>query len=181
MSPLLRLPGELRNRIYELVLDVGQVHVLYKRWGHRARKDGKLGYETIEGGFHCQVLDRRQDPWAPRPTGGPPRKGMTLLSGVCRQLYHETSALPFGLNYWSFENVGVMDRLFIKEKRMTRAQRRAIKTLYSELPLTVSHDKVFENLEVVLLRHNVRMVRVKKKNFLGQTYSTWDVKNSWWA
>ncbi|KAK5652223.1 hypothetical protein OQA88_10720 [Cercophora sp. LCS_1] len=179
-SPFLRLPGEIRNRIYELVLDVGQIHVRYKRWEHR-RKNGQLGYETIPGGFHCLALKRRQNPWA---SGGVPisnKRGMTLLSGICRQLYHETSALPFGLNYWSFENVGVMDRLFFKEKRVTRAQRRAITTVFSELPLTTTHDKAFEGLEQVLLKHGGKMVRLTRINFAGQPYLSWEVKTGWWV
>ncbi|AEO58260.1 hypothetical protein MYCTH_2305461 [Thermothelomyces thermophilus ATCC 42464] len=139
LSPLLRLPPELRNRIFELVLNVGQINVCFKRWEHRLRiKPGNPGhryYETIEGGFYCRILERNQNPWKAHRDGPPPRRGMTLLSPVCRQLYHETALLPFRLNAWSFESLRVLDRFVMKEKRLPRPQRRAIRLLYTQTVL----------------------------------------------
>lgn len=176
VSPLLRLPSELRNQIYELVLDVGQINVCFKKWEHRARtrSNGQRYYETIVGGFCCRILGRDQNPWrevkqAPRTTAGPslppppppppPRRGLKLLSPVCRQLYHETALLPFRLNAWSFESLHVMDRFVMKEKRLALPHRRAIRLLYSQTVLPAAVEKYFGGLEVIVLETGLTMVK----------------------
>ncbi|KAK4234954.1 hypothetical protein C8A03DRAFT_46805 [Achaetomium macrosporum] len=160
-SPLLRLPPELRNRIYELVLDVGQINVRFKKWEHRQRtRNGQRYYETIEGGFWCLILDREQNPWrAPKGAYPPAARGMTLLSPVCRQLYHETVLLPFRLNAWSFESLHVMDRYVLKEKRLPKPHRRAIRLLYAQTVLPAAMEKYFGGLEVVVLDTGLTMVK----------------------
>ncbi|KAK0742094.1 hypothetical protein B0T21DRAFT_381792 [Apiosordaria backusii] len=168
-SPLLRLPPELRNRIYELVLSVGQIQVIFKKYQFRVINNGTIGnsrptYETLPGGFGCLILDREENPW---PTAHlhksvPPAerekasiytwgRGMTLLSPVCRQLYHETVLLPYRLNAWSFRSIAVMDRFLVKERRLPKSHRGAIRVLYSQCVLTAAVEKLFAGLEVVLL------------------------------
>ncbi|KAK3306389.1 uncharacterized protein B0T15DRAFT_509776 [Chaetomium strumarium] len=161
-SPLLRLPPELRNRIYELVLDVGQINVRFKKWElrQRTRRNGQRYYETIEGGFWCLVLDRDQNPWRSlRSTYPAAPRGMTLLSPVCRQLYHETVLLPFRLNAWSFESAHVMDRYVMKEKRLPKPHRRAIRLLYAQAVLPAAVEKYFGGLEEVVLETGLAMVK----------------------
>ncbi|KAL2267875.1 hypothetical protein VTJ83DRAFT_5152 [Remersonia thermophila] len=167
LSPLLRLPPELRNRIYELVLDVGQIHVCFKRWEHKARiRNGQRCYETSEGGFYCRILDRDQNPWrdprskkkpSPDKPDGP--RGMTLLSPVCRQLHHETALLPFRLNAWSFDSLHTMDRYLLKEKRLPLPQRRALRLLYTQTVLPTPVEKYLGGLEVVVLESGLTMVK----------------------
>jgi len=163
ISPLLRLPSELRNQIYELVLDVGQINVCFKKWEHRAhtRTNGQRYYETIAGGFCCRILGQDQNPWRePKESSGkPPRRGLKLLSPVCRQLYHETALLPFRLNAWSFESLHVMDRFVMKEKRLALPHRRAIRLLYSQTVLPAAVEKYFGGLEVIVLETGLTMVR----------------------
>ncbi|KAK0719345.1 hypothetical protein B0H67DRAFT_483808 [Lasiosphaeris hirsuta] len=178
LSPLLRLPAELRNRIYELLLDVGQINVCFKRWEHKARK-------TVEGGFWCRVLDKKQDPWkvsTRQPDPAPPH-GMTLLSPVCRQLYHETALLPYTLNAWSFESTHIMERYVMKEKRIPLPQRRAIRVLYSQQVLTAAAEKSFGGLEVILLQGGVRMtkrvIEADPEN-AGRRTILWEVAHRWW-
>jgi hypothetical protein len=77
-------------------------------------------------------------------------RGMTLLSPVCRQLYRETSLLPFQLNAWCFESVPVMERYVMREKRLPREQRRAIRTLYINTRFTKAIHKCFGDLEVLI-------------------------------
>jgi hypothetical protein len=195
LSPLLRLPPELRNRIYELVLDVGQIHVCFKRWEHKARvRNGQRYYETSEGGFYCRILDRDQNPWRdrdPRPRkqhqqpsdrSGPPR-GMTLLSPVCRQLYHETALLPFRLNAWSFDSLHTMDRYIMKEKRLPLAQRRAMRLLYSQTVLPTPVEKYLGGLEVIVLESGLTMVKrvvePSPENGYRRTIS-WDLRHKEW-
>ncbi|KAK4097674.1 hypothetical protein N658DRAFT_518468 [Parathielavia hyrcaniae] len=161
-SPLLRLPPELRNRIYELVLDVGQIHVCFKKWKHRVQtRSGQRYYETTEGGFCCRILDRDQNPWKTIDAAFEcsPRRGMTLLSPVCRQLYHETALLPFRLNAWSFESAQVMDRYVLKEKKLPRPHRRAIRLLYSPVVLPAPVENYFGGLQIIVLDSGLTMVR----------------------
>ncbi|GAB1318525.1 F-box domain-containing protein [Madurella fahalii] len=185
LSPLLRLPPELRNRIYELVLDVGQIHVCFKKWEHKARtRNGQRYYDTTEGGFWCRVLERDQNPWQSVTSMQPvPTRGMTLLSPVCRQLYHETALLPYSLNAWSFETHHVMERYLIKEKRLPRQHRRAIKLLYSQHVLPSPVEKYFGGLEKIMLEYGITMTKgvddADSENPRHQS-SAWEVSRHVW-
>lgn len=75
---------------------------------------------------------------------------MTLLSPVCRQLYAETSLLPFQLNSWCFASISVMERYVGREKRLSRDQRRAVRTLYVNTHPTKTVQKYFRNLETLV-------------------------------
>ncbi|KAK4160311.1 hypothetical protein QBC43DRAFT_114109 [Cladorrhinum sp. PSN259] len=183
-SPLLRLPPELRNRIYDLVLRVGQINVCYKKWEHKKRfRKGVPYYETREGGFWCRILRREQNPWPGNAFRVEPPHGLTLLSPVCRQLYHETALLPYTVNTWSFESRYVMDRYVVKEKRLPLSHRRAIKILYSQGVLTAALEKYFGGLEVVLLEGGVKMTKHiidADPEHAGRRMITWDISNTWW-
>ena len=177
-SPLLRLPPEIRNRIYDLVLQVGQIKVCYR------------------GGFYTRVLDRTQDPWvvsADKRT--PTRGGVTLLAPACRQLYHETSLLVFSLNVWSFETPHVMERFVLRDaRRPPRPARRAIRAIYARHVLTGAVDRAFGGLEVIFLYGGLRLTRAgttdgggegDDDNGDGCTIArrvpvVWDVAHKWW-
>ncbi|KAL2129644.1 hypothetical protein VTI74DRAFT_7501 [Chaetomium olivicolor] len=185
LSFLLRLPAELRNRIYELVLNVGQINVRFKKWEHKPRtRNGQRYYKTTEGGFWCRILDRDQNPWREsKASDCPSPRGMTLLSPVCRQLYHETVLLPFRLNAWSFESLAVMDRYVIKEKRLPLPHRRAIRLLYSPTVLPAPVEKFFGGLEVVVLETGLTMVKraVESDSESGcRPPTSWDVYHRKW-
>ncbi len=161
-SPLLRLPPELRNRIYEILLSVGQINVHYTPWVHKSKT------QSTKGGFGCQILDREQNPFALKrggPQGDHPRRGLTLLSGVCRQLYHDTALLPYQLNAWSFENNHVMERFVLKERRLSRFQRRAIHTLYVKEGLNPVMEKFFGGLKVLLLGDGTKLTNMAVAEF----------------
>lgn len=72
---------------------------------------------------------------------------MTLLSPVCRQLYHETAAIPFALNYWYFDRPWMLDRYIMRERRLPRAQRRAIRVLYLDGRLSDEVLRLLSGLE----------------------------------
>ncbi|KAB5535998.1 hypothetical protein GE09DRAFT_337514 [Coniochaeta sp. 2T2.1] len=160
VSPLLRLPAEIRNRIYELVLSVGIISVHHKPVGHRwhhhrnhpSPKGSSVRHEVVPGGFYCRRFDSAQNPWVETRNSATRReeRGMTLLSPVCRQLYQETSLLPFQLNAWCFESVSVMERYVVREKRLPREQRRAVRTLYINTRFTKAIHKCFSELEVLV-------------------------------
>lgn len=101
----------------------------------------------------------KQAPGTAGPPVPPPRRGLKLLSPVCRQLYHETALLPFRLNAWSFESLHVMDRFVMKEKRLALPHRRAIRLLYSQTVLPAAVEKYFGGLEVIVLETGLTMVK----------------------
>ncbi|KAL1898494.1 hypothetical protein Sste5346_003398 [Sporothrix stenoceras] len=142
-SPFLRLPPEIRNRIYALALTVGQIHVRYRPWRQRMIASGgnnnkKTPSKEMHGGFYAVALGVDQDAWKqPSKTTSNKTKtravplpdALTPLAAVCRQLYSDTAALPFALNAWSFESARLMERYLVREKRLTLYQRRAIAVL----------------------------------------------------
>ena len=161
-SPLLRLPAEIRIRIYELVLGNKQIYITYKPWQHKRRiKQSQLYYETIAGGFRYQLLQPEQNPWhGPRNnTALSSNARITLLSGVCRQLYHETALLPQKLNPWSFENTWVMERFIMREDHLTLLQRRAIHVLWCREHLTKAMEKKFGSLQVIVWKDGNRLLK----------------------
>lgn len=183
LSPLLRLPPELRNRIWELVLTVGQINVCFKNQTHTSHTFHGPSVEIIERGFYCRILRRSQNPWRPqnakKHNPDPPR-GMTLLSPVCRQLYHETVLLPYTLNAWSFESRRVMERYILKEKRLPLPQRRAIHTLYCQALPPRHVEMCFGGLQLIVLQSGFAMAkRVVEKDAEegGGTKAVWHVSH----
>ncbi|KKY31089.1 hypothetical protein UCDDA912_g08967 [Diaporthe ampelina] len=165
LSPLLRLPFELRLQIYQLVLGDRQIHIFFVPWQHKQRiKNGQTYMETIKGGFRYEVLEKRQDPWKvdrrdlrklPSDSSDSPDAQITLLSGVCRQLYHETALLPQQMNTWSFETMHVMERYILKENRMPLMQRRAVQTLYCKDRLPKVLEKKFGGLKAIIWKDDL--------------------------
>lgn len=160
-SPFLRLPYELRLLIYELVLGHRQIHIRFVPWRQHKHhtKNGAVYTDTVKGRFHHEILDQRQDPWAieaerlPRATlPCQEDNSLTLLSGVCRQLYHETALLPYRLNTWSFENMHVMGKYIIKENKMPLQQRRAIHTIWCKERIPKALQQKLAGLEVIIWR-----------------------------
>lgn len=170
-SPFLSLPYELRLHIYELVLGGRQIHIRFVPWRHHKRqtKIGTVYTDTVKGKFRHDILGRKKDPWGieaemlrratnhhrPGPEAGtqPDEDNrLTLLSGVCRQLYHETSLLPHRLNTWSFENMHIMEKYIIKENKMPLQQRRAIHTIWCKERIPKALQQKFSGLEVIIWR-----------------------------
>ncbi|KAK1625206.1 hypothetical protein BDP81DRAFT_483905 [Colletotrichum phormii] len=134
-SPLLRLPPEIRNKIYRLLLSNMGIHVLH---------------DPKTGSFHCLALRAGANPWTCVPTTTSPTRhileperdtpktkkkrsrpvlgrGLTLLVLVCRQLYHETELIPYRECAWSWATPGLMERYLLTERRMGIAQRRVLR------------------------------------------------------
>lgn len=85
-SPLLRLPGEIRNTIYGYVLGYGGF--IIKSKARKTRKTDSDCVKTLCGyGKHGKTYS----------------KGHALaLVSVCRQIYVETTMLPYRLNIFTF-------------------------------------------------------------------------------
>ncbi|KAF9871249.1 hypothetical protein CkaCkLH20_11170 [Colletotrichum karsti] len=146
VSPLLRLPPEIRNKIYSLLLSSRRIHVMH---------------DPKTSGFHCVTLRPAANPWTyvencddehdhdsdgenqekkkNRRNGHNKRKskrkgkrhllsrGLTLLSPVCRQLYHETDLMPYRECAWSWATPGLMERFLLTERRWGVLQRRSVR------------------------------------------------------
>ncbi|CAN8103180.1 unnamed protein product [Discula destructiva] len=163
-SPLLRLPSELRLRIYHLLLGDRQIHIHFVPWQFkRPLKRSKAGQESVKGHFQYKVMPYKQNPWASdvenlweaaSASQNAAEARLTLLSGVCRQLYHETALLPHMLNTWSFESIHMMERYILKESRMSLQQRRAVEILYCKDRLPRDLRNKFKGLKVIVWKDN---------------------------
>ena len=134
-SPLLKLPAEIRQMIYEYALGNKCIFVKHTPPFGSQRQEYGIGERThtVRGGFHCTVYDKQVNPYTVLAFAhNPPEaeEGFTLLSRVCRQLYQETATLPYELNVLAFQSQTVFDRYFIKERRLSLPLRRAIRTLF---------------------------------------------------
>ncbi|KAH9225385.1 hypothetical protein K456DRAFT_1809545, partial [Colletotrichum gloeosporioides 23] len=112
-SPLLLLPPEIRNKIYALLLAHRRIHVLHAPRAHPPK-------------FHCLTLRASANPWAHKRRHVLSR-GMTLLAGVCKQLYRETDLIPYRECVWSWGSVAVMERFLVAERRLGWVQRRVLR------------------------------------------------------
>lgn len=172
---MLRLPYELRLDIYELVLGKRQIHISFKPWeqpgsnkcrrkSQRVKQNAsKPELETIKGHFTYTVLPERRDPWQWDVAAGDSAKDavdkITLLSGVCRQLYHETVVLPQKLNTWSFQSTHLMERFFLKDNAMPLHQRRAIQTLYCKDRLAKEVKAKLRGLKIIVWKDHKGRLR----------------------
>ena len=133
---MLRLPGEVRNRIFEHVLGGNTIRIGYETY----RPDYKryaLSKVVPVFKYHCTVFDKQVDPYRLCELPGVKTStGFPLLNHVCRQLYLETGPLPFKLNMIAFEKHITMFYFLVTEQRLTRQQRHALTKLliWDELP-----------------------------------------------
>jgi hypothetical protein len=80
--------------------------------------------------YHCTVFSARVNPYKNRQN---PHvrisHGFTLLNNICRQLYLETTALPYKLNTIAFDSHNTMVNFILIEQRLSREQRHALTQL----------------------------------------------------
>ncbi|KAH5516048.1 hypothetical protein HBI31_006450 [Parastagonospora nodorum] len=135
-SPLLRLPGEIRNRIYEHVLGGNTIRIRYETYRPN-NKDDALSRVVPVFKYHCTVFHKRVDPYKLKQLPDVETStGFPLLNDVCRQLYLETGPLPFKLNTIAFEKYNTVFNFLVHEQRLTRQQRQALTKIiiWDELP-----------------------------------------------
>lgn len=107
-SPLLRLPLELRNKIFLLVL--GGCYIWLLKRGHitRPRKLWQCTTEELENTSEGRLI---------------------LISSTCRQFYDDTCLMPFRNNVFLFDNISVQGAFV---KKLLPVQKRAIELAQSD-------------------------------------------------
>lgn len=120
VSPFLRLPGEIRNKIYGFVVGGHHIRIGYTPHLHQSKTiKGEPHRIHVGGGFFHHLAAR----------GKPSRryqKAQSLHLGllrVCRQVYGEAALLPYSANMFSFRDDRVMMRCL---KTLRPAQKRAM-------------------------------------------------------
>lgn len=176
-------------QIYQLLLGDRQTHIRFVPWHiRRQAKRGKAAaadQESATGHFRYEALPYKQNPWIPGieklwvaatalPRDAMAEARLTLLSGVCRQLYHETALLPQILNTWSFENIHMMERYILKENRMPLHQRRAVEIMYCRDRLPQDLRNKFKGLKVIVWKDNENL-RWQELDVFPET--TWKDRN----
>ncbi len=113
VSPLLRLPSEIRNRIYGFVFGVHRLYIDYNPHEHNYKIiEGRREKIHVPGGlYHFAGV-------------GLDEKICIGLLRVCRQTHEEAALLPYTLNTFYFANSWV-HRRFGKESKPV--QKRAIR------------------------------------------------------
>ena len=120
-SPLLRLPGEVRNLIYQYALG-GKVISVESNWGDidtTFMLRSKTGFRFAKG---CMpVFSRCQSPTKKNLAKGANK--LFPLTTVCRQLASETLGFVHKHNFFMFNSVGEYRRC---ARKFTQEQRNAI-------------------------------------------------------
>jgi hypothetical protein len=99
-SPLLRLPGEIRNEIFSYVLG-GKT--LVAQW-HFDPLLARVAGMTFTTRSALSIADPESDTSSSSDTGNVKSADLAILS-VCRQSYHEARLLPMSSNIWLFHKV----------------------------------------------------------------------------
>jgi hypothetical protein len=146
-SPFLRLPGEIRNRIYEYALGGNTINIGYQTY--------HSSYEKVVPVFkyHCTVFSERVNPYKDRQNARVnTSRSFTLLNNICRQLYLETTALPYKLNTIAFDSHNTMINFILIERRLSPQQRHALTQLFLPNDIPGANMLTFlPNLEKVFL------------------------------
>ena len=117
-SPLLRLPAELRNKIYHYVIVVERIRI----WPSQMTMIRSREYRV------CSFYVRK------------PTIHLTALSATCRKLHADTALLPFRWNTFSGEGV-LYGESWVKFLRTTSLEQRAAISRWSV------HESTLEDAE----------------------------------
>ncbi|KAI9722963.1 MAG: hypothetical protein M1812_001412 [Candelaria pacifica] len=182
-SPLLKLPPEIRNYIYELVLGGQLVHIEYRS---ERRTVGRELFHRICGSTESEQAtyklfneeseneasedeDEDEDvPYMSRADSCEERHSECHWGGsedseridttillTCRQVYYEARFIPFSTNTFSITSAGILKQ-FLKE--LHPVQRNAIGGLHIEYILTGSCDD-FEPWEDLFTVENIKSLK----------------------
>jgi hypothetical protein len=146
-SPFLRLPAEIRNQIYEYALGFQTITIGYETY--------RSSYEESKPVFRYRstVFNHITNPFKERQQSYVKvSKGFTLLNNTCRQMYIETSVLPYKLSTIAFDSYNIMVNFLLHEQRLSRPQRHGFKQIVVRHDLPAANMLTYlPNLERVFL------------------------------
>lgn len=124
VSPFLRLPGEIRNKIYGFTLGDHHLWVGYTPHENKTKTIKHQRYKVhIGGGLYNRLAGHEQKYYRQQEV----RTLHLGLLRVCKQVYGEAALLPYEMNVFTFENDWVMRRCL---KTLRPAQKRAMAKLF---------------------------------------------------
>ncbi|QDS73082.1 hypothetical protein FKW77_000145 [Venturia effusa] len=132
LSPLLRLPAEIRNQIYDLVLGNNSLHVYAcKTTGGKGTAKANYYTCTVPHSDQNHESGLQHPEWLkqhlPCFTPGSARLPDLGLMFTCRQIYAETRLLPYSANEFMFVTPNSLQTYV--ESVLSHEQSKALKTL----------------------------------------------------
>lgn len=80
------------------------------------------------------------------------------LSGICRQLYFDTSLLPYQLNVWIFASHSAQTEFIAMDRRISLAPSHSFKTMIESGIRSDSEDRIPEIYTTLISKNNRLMV-----------------------
>ncbi|KAH6620364.1 hypothetical protein C7974DRAFT_415574 [Boeremia exigua] len=151
-SPLLRLPGEVRARIYRYVLGGKTITIGYETY-RRVETASEPARVVPTFRYCCAVYSQPNvDPFKKQLPYINVTFGFTLLNNICRQLYYETAKLPYTLNTLAFSSHNTLFNFLFLEQRLSCEQRDAITSITLQDALPMSNLLIYlRNLQKIVL------------------------------
>jgi hypothetical protein len=112
-SPLLRLPAELRNKVYEYALGGWEIRIWYDLT-YKIDESKQKSDSTGRVCAACRPASGVKKPWIRA------RKAVLNLPSVCRQLNAETKMLPFTLNDLGLQDDRYLDHFYYRLRETQR-------------------------------------------------------------
>ncbi|KAI8940020.1 hypothetical protein NX059_003742 [Plenodomus lindquistii] len=121
-SPLLRLPGEIRNQIYTYIFTAQFIAI-----GHRQTPHA-FPNPLVSTVISHSTNPQRKWPFYPKSplSQGQPFSRLLAITSTCRQIRYEAGILPFRMNTFM---LNAMECLSGLQRRIPRVQREAVKVL----------------------------------------------------
>ncbi|KAK6423486.1 hypothetical protein LTR81_003843 [Elasticomyces elasticus] len=177
-SALLRLPPEVRNRIWSALLADEAINVDYAM---EAPFDGRPLLQAYQYPKYTDDMREAQRLQAGDDIYSPPsqqrqhmrfaerHEGLPLaITQVCRQVYHETALLIFDESHFRFQSTAAMD---MSLKRTLPAQVKAIRSI--SVIVEVS-DKVSDDWSVMV---SSRLMRLERVVCFAESYGVKDTRD----
>ena len=174
-SPFLKLPPEIRNRIYSFALGGYHIHIDYKEPSSRYRRINFVTRKVpIPGGFYNRTLRMHGGVNDDLPKNhhladrAPlPKNEFTLgLLCTCRQVYREACLLPYELNAFSFYSASVFLKKFMPS--LKPCQKRAINSLFDNFEDAPSWGKQLTGLKTVYVPYRSKNCDEKPEEWSGK-------------
>lgn len=146
LSPLLRIPAEVRLHIYEYVIGSRVVHVRSK-WTGICTPAG-FSYACLEDTE--PLLESRESKVLKHAV--PFGQDYLSLGSTCRQIQKETACIPFKIYTWAFETAFTLDQWVSMKSNIPVQHKNAIRTVAVPTPGPYrSSERTLLNLNEVLL------------------------------